>query len=418
MGSKYRNSFFDTKREWSNYKDAVLNYYLRPYLQKVKEIRAGGIRKPICVVDMFAGRGEFKSGEPGSPRIIASHLQELATQGHQVKLLCYENYEPFYKHLVGVLAPYPFATATPKDCFTDIENIARIASTHTMLLYIDPCDVVQLDLARLGLVFEKVRENSSVEALIVFMALAFMRQAAWVRSVEVRLEETGAITDPLVRESEEDEKAMWIDALYGDEVLSQHANAQKAQSLLNAIAGGNYWEAIVDDKTIHWDEKIAQLVDAYRQKLRTWFKLVEALPVRPDTSHIPKYWIAFMSRYEPAFDLFNRAACEVARAQELNIKSKPGTLFAGVVTAPSRAIPSVVDRSIKAIAKQAAHIKWNELRWRTCGGRNVGRFTDSEVNQGIKRLLKAGFLAGASGDKVEEERTLSATEQLRLSKER
>src|SRR5436305_12769116 len=88
MGSKYRNSFFDTKREWSKYKDAILDYYLRPYLQKVKEIKAGRGRKPICIVDMFAGRGEFKTGEPGSPRIIAGHLQELATQGYQVKLVC------------------------------------------------------------------------------------------------------------------------------------------------------------------------------------------------------------------------------------------------------------------------------------------------------------------------------------------
>src|SRR5688500_15691895 len=131
MGSKYRNSFFDTKREWSKYKDAVLSYYLRPYLQKEKEIQLGGARKAICVVDMFAGRGESKTGEAGSPRIIAGHLQELAKQGYQVKLLCYENYKPFYKHLVSVLKPYPFATAMPKDCFSDIASIAGLASTHS-----------------------------------------------------------------------------------------------------------------------------------------------------------------------------------------------------------------------------------------------------------------------------------------------
>src|SRR5258706_9461524 len=131
MGSKYRNSFFDSKREWSNYKDSVLDYYLRPYLQKVKEIKVRGIRKPICIVDMFAGRGEFKTGEPGSPRIIAARLQELAAHGYQVKLCCYENYQPFYKHLVSVLEPFPFAEAVPKDCFSDIANIAQLASTHT-----------------------------------------------------------------------------------------------------------------------------------------------------------------------------------------------------------------------------------------------------------------------------------------------
>src|SRR6266480_594852 len=94
MGSKYRNSFFDVKRDWSKYKDSVLDYYLVPYLQKVKDLR-----KPICIVDMFAGRGEFLTGEPGSPLIIAKRLQELRQLGHEVKLLCYENYDPFYQHL-------------------------------------------------------------------------------------------------------------------------------------------------------------------------------------------------------------------------------------------------------------------------------------------------------------------------------
>ena len=173
MGSKYRNGFFDSKREWSKYKDSVLDYYLVPYLQKVKEIG-----RPICIVDMFAGRGQFKTGEPGSPLIIAGRLQELARQGYPVTLHCYENHGPFSSHLATVLKPFPFAEVISKDCFSDIANISNLASTRTTLLYVDPCDVVQLSLSKLGLVFDKVRQNSSVEALIVFMAHAFMRQAA------------------------------------------------------------------------------------------------------------------------------------------------------------------------------------------------------------------------------------------------
>jgi hypothetical protein len=206
---------------------------------------------------------------------------------------------------------------------------------------------------------------------------------------------------------------MWLEALYGDEAVSQHAQAQESQALLNGIAGGNYWETIVHDTTINWEEKVARLVDEYRQKLRSWFRLVEALPVRPDTSPIPKYWIAFMSRYEPAFDLFNRAACDMVRAQELNITNRPGTLFAGTATEPEPAAPQLVDRAVKRAARLVVSCKWNELRWRTCGNRNVGKFTDSEVNQSIKRLLKAGFLSGSSGDKVEETKILSPTEQLK-----
>lgn len=408
MGSKYRNSFFDRKRDWSNYKDAVLDYYLVPYLQKVKRIG-----KPICVVDMFAGRGEFKTGEPGSPRIIATRLQELVQQGYNVKLRCYENYKPFYKHLITVLEPFPFADALPKDCFSDINNIAQLASTHTTLLYIDPCDVVQLNLSQLGLVFGKVLQNSSVEALIVFMARAFLRQAALARSVEMRLEESGATNDPMLSDAEEDDEAMWTEALHGNKAAAQHAQSQKHQALLSDIAGGEYWQAIVQDRTTPWEEKCAKLVDEYLRKLRSWFKLAEALPVRSDKLAIPKYWIAFMSRYEPAFDLFNRAACKMVRLQRQNLLNQSGSLFAEAEPQPETAQPETVDRAVKRTAQPLQLCCWNELRWRTCGGRNVGKFTDSEVDQSIKRMLKSGWLSGASGEKIEEEAILSPTEELK-----
>ena len=47
--------FFDEKKEWSKYKDLILDYYLKPYLAKV--VRIG---KPVAVIDCFAGPGAFK----------------------------------------------------------------------------------------------------------------------------------------------------------------------------------------------------------------------------------------------------------------------------------------------------------------------------------------------------------------------
>ena len=70
MDSVY--DFFKRKRDWSKYKDLILDYYLGPYLQIVKQIR-----KPILVVDCFAGPGRFDDGQSGSPLIIAKHLQKL-----------------------------------------------------------------------------------------------------------------------------------------------------------------------------------------------------------------------------------------------------------------------------------------------------------------------------------------------------
>jgi len=406
MASKYRKNFFDAKRPWSAYKDKVLDYYLRPYLEKVKMLG-----KPIVVVDMFAGRGEFKSGELGSPLIIAHRLQHLANQGVSVRLRCYENYKPFYQHLERVLKPFAFAEAKPRDCFGDVDELAALASTSTVLLYVDPCDVSQLSLSRLKLIYDKVRQNTSVEVLLVFMATAFIRQAAWAKKLTMQLADSGVLNDPLIREAEEDDKAMWLEALYGVE-NDWYSQSQETQRILDDVAGGDYWRPIIEDSTIDWNEKCFRLVDEYIVRLRSWFKVAEALPVHSDLmATIPKYWIVFASRYEPALDLFNLAACEVVRSQRQNFM-QPGTLFADTGRQPDAASPALVDRSIKRAGRGAGSHRWNELRWIVCGGRSVGQFKESEVNQGIKRLLKGGWLSGATGTKVEDNAILSPTQKL------
>ena len=408
MGSKYRNSFFDEKRDWSKYKDSILNYYLVPYLQKVKELR-----KPICIVDMFAGRGEFKTGEPGSPKIIATRVQEFVGENveSKVKLRAYENYKPFYAHLAAVLKPYQFAEVLQKDCFSDLADIAQLGSGHTLLLYIDPCDVGQLSLSKLSPIFDKVKQRSSVEVLMIFMARAFMRQAALALKVETQHRDQNSSNFPLLLDVDDDDKAMWGETPNDDTSAVRRAQSQRHRALLSDIAGGDYWDKIVQDAAISWEERGAKLVDRYRQRLKTWFSVAEALPVRPDDSQTPKYWILFLSRYEPAFDLFNRAACNVVRSQRH--KASNNTLFPMQAGEASGASPPVVDRAVKRSAKLHSKCRWNKLRWETCGGRNVGEYTDSEVDQSIKRLLKDDWLTGAPGNKVEDDATLSPTEKLK-----
>ncbi|MDR1634749.1 MAG: hypothetical protein LBS27_07505 [Bifidobacteriaceae bacterium] len=60
--AKRQDHFVDKKLPWSQVKDDLLAYYLRPYFQKVLHTR-----KPIRYIDCFAGRGEFLDKNPGSP---------------------------------------------------------------------------------------------------------------------------------------------------------------------------------------------------------------------------------------------------------------------------------------------------------------------------------------------------------------
>ena len=68
--------FFKAKRPWSKYKDFILGYYLEPYIPKVATLK-----KPILVVDCFAGCGRFGDGEPGSPLIIAPIIKKWRDKG-------------------------------------------------------------------------------------------------------------------------------------------------------------------------------------------------------------------------------------------------------------------------------------------------------------------------------------------------
>ena len=407
MASDFVTTFFDHKRPWSRYKDTVLDYYLTPYLEKIKMRRVG-----ITVVDMFAGRGEFKSGEPGSPLIIKNHLSRLVERGLDAQLLCYETTVEFVAHLHELLHESDFAHVEPVDCFSQINRLSSLANERSLLLYIDPCDVNQIGLSRLAPVFEKIHRGSSVEILLVFMTRAFMRQAGLVFKKESLIEELGAIDDPLIRDADESDKEMWLHALYGTE-SSEHTRTAKMKRILNDVAGGEYWVNIAKDDTLSGEEKGWEFMARYCDQLRhRWFEVAETFPIYADTQGwLPKYWIVYATRYAPGFDIFNRAACHVVREQRKNVL-KSGGLFADIEPVIESANPMTVDREVKRVAKIDTPLLWKKLRWRTCRGRNIGRFTDSEVNASIKRLLKEVWLSGASHRKISDESQLTSTDKL------
>ena len=59
------DDFFEGKRPWSVIKDQVLKDYMSPYLAKIKNLK-----KPILLVDGYAGPGVFDDRQPGSPLIM------------------------------------------------------------------------------------------------------------------------------------------------------------------------------------------------------------------------------------------------------------------------------------------------------------------------------------------------------------
>jgi len=389
VGDNYINSFFDSKRSWSHYKDSVLSYYLKPYLAKVKKLG-----KPLYLVDMFAGRGRFKTGEPGSPVLIAEQLAPLAAAGVPVHLLCVENNADFYKVLNTEMTKYSFAETRLGNCVDVIDYVADLANSHTTFLYADPCEVSQLHLGQLSKIYAKIRTNSSVEVLLVFMARAFLRQATALLEAQKKIEQI-ASTDSLISTFPREDWGEWVNMLYGRQDAPNARLLMLAEAELTAVAGGDYWREIALSKDRPWGQRLEDLVEAYKNEMRNWFSLVESFPIHADYGDPnPKYWIVFGSRYPPALDLFNRAACNARRKQGVAYRNEPGSLFADV-SVETKADPYTVDVELLKHRCAGKPIGWAKLRWAICSNRNLGRFTDSEIDSAIQRAIDNGLLRGS-----------------------
>jgi three-Cys-motif partner protein len=64
--------FFKKKKGWSFLKDEIFKYYLTPYIAKIMTAK-----RPLYIIDCFAGQGRFNDGNIGSPVIIANKIREV-----------------------------------------------------------------------------------------------------------------------------------------------------------------------------------------------------------------------------------------------------------------------------------------------------------------------------------------------------
>ena len=176
MPHKAGDSFFDKKEKWSEYKDQILSYYMKPYLAKVSRLK-----KPITIIDCFAGRGQFKDGNDGSPRIIASKIQEqLRIHGTpEIRFLAIEKSDGLIDALTDSIREYSFATVRHDTFENTATLIAELSKTNTVFLYVDPYAIEGLDWGTIVKALSQIKlSQSSIELLMNFNAHAFVRRAS------------------------------------------------------------------------------------------------------------------------------------------------------------------------------------------------------------------------------------------------
>jgi three-Cys-motif partner protein len=366
------DDFFGKKRDWSRYKDFILAYYLEPYIPKVNTLK-----RPILIVDCFAGRGEFGDGQPGSPVLIASAIEKWRAKGVPIRGLFIEADPDNHRHLSELLGKYGDQAETRLGTFDEqLPEIARLARHNTVFLYVDPYTVRGLVFDRMKAVYDKIRtSSSSVEVLLNFNSATFMR---WALAALQRHQDIPAETAAEPLDQLEDASAGPVEL-----------------ATLDAIAGGDYWRAIALDPDLDFPRKLGRLTSEYMGRMQPSFRYVAGCAINAKYHHrVPKYHLIYATRHEDGLERINDAMCK-ARRDFLGAEFTKGMLFD---LTPEEESPDLSElrESLLSLVSEDGRISRKDLRLKGLLA-HFGRHEVKDYNAAIGELLKTGKLCSSTG---------------------
>lgn len=298
MSSHNNNNFFVQKKEWSKIKDKILGRYIVPYFQKVF-----AIRKPVCYVDCFAGKGKFDDGNDGSPRIVLNSLERTLKQTHfNPKVFTYfielNHGDDLEKNISSYQRP-KYSLEIIKGRFEDnIDGILEKHDKDTIFLYIDPYGIKALDVTKFN-GFKKY-EGKSVELLINFNTWGFIREACRIYGANVKLENN-----------------------FFDDLEEYDTSKIKDSAELTTIVGGDFWKKIIEDYKngkISFCETEEAITKNIAESFSKKYKYVLNLPViSSENAVIPKYRLFHLTNHaEGCYLMANNMYNAFVTAEEHN----------------------------------------------------------------------------------------------------
>jgi three-Cys-motif partner protein len=282
--SKDNKDFFKKKNDWSEIKDRLLAGYLPQYFQKLL-----ASYHPIFYIDCFAGKGKFDDGNDGSPRIALKIRNDCLarTTVDKGKIdTCFIdlNYANELQENIREFHHNGKPTIISGKYEEQIENVLSDKKGQNVFLYIDPYGIKALDFN----LFKKYPNLGfySVEMLINMNSFGFFRDACRVMRVDrINKDNIFSDLDEIIIEYEPTE----VDA------------SEQSEVLLNNIAGGTYWKAIVQDYQngiIDGYEAEKRFSTEYKKQLRQIYKYVLDMPIRMKPNQRPKYRMIHVSNHE------------------------------------------------------------------------------------------------------------------------
>ena len=275
-----KEDFFKKKKIWSEVKDKLLGYYLKPYFTKIMSTR-----NPTLYVDCFAGKGKFDDGNPGSPLIAFQCLTNCLSKSvshrsrSNIRMCFIElNYADDLRKCLADRQTGTYSVIEGKFEETIMDLLGEEHKKNpnlNLFLYMDPYGVKALDTG----FFDKLPAMfSTAELLINLNSFGFIREAC--RAMDVVFLEA--------------EKEVFEDLDEFDRSIFNSIDE------LNVVAGGEYWQSIITSYRrgkIDCYEAESEFSKQYKLRLRKSYRYVLSIPIRLKPGHHPKYRMVFATNH-------------------------------------------------------------------------------------------------------------------------
>jgi len=285
--AKKNVDFFKEKKSWSEVKDELLSCYLKPYFSKILHTK-----KPIIYVDCFAGKGKFEDGKPGSPLIALNTINECLqnTKANNSKVSTYFIDLNYASDLQQNLKNYPKVNIISGKYEEIIEKLLSDKNGSNVFLYIDPYGIKALQCS----LFDNfaIGRFNSIELLINMNSFGFVREAC--HALGTTYDDVSVFDDLVEYESTK------MDA------------SEKSILELNEIAGGDYWQSIINNYKKHiidGYEAESLFSEQYCNRLRQSYSYVLNMPLRIKKGQRPKYRLIHATNHKEGCLLMANNIC-------------------------------------------------------------------------------------------------------------
>lgn len=276
-------NFFEKKRHWSEFKDKMLGWYLKPYINKLLSIN-----KPLYIVDCFAGKGKFDDNSIGSPLIIANEVKNILNDddryNKKINAIFIEN--KYGKYLENNLDGYEKCHVRNKDFEECIEGICKIANRGNVFLYIDPYGIKNLKFDFIDKICKTSQiAHNSLEMFINFSSIGFIREGCRLLKCNDFFKNEINLDD--------------------DDYEAQDVSIEN----MNRIFNGQTWQRLIKDfyfRKYSFYELEEKITNEYMKNFKSKFKYCLNIPIRTKQKNTPKYRMIFCTNNDEGLILMNK----------------------------------------------------------------------------------------------------------------